>query len=361
VVSQGCEASVILTVQWVLAWGLLPYALAVAMPRWRWLFGCIVLIGGPLTVLWVQHWIVSARPDYNEGPGGAIGIGIFLVVTAAFTIGVSVRALTLALTSRGLALSKAFLLNAVGFALVVGLFILPQAWDLWRLRPAPQACVEKGFQVEIGGTRFAIPAAGLFTIYRGPSVRAGAYYLGYVASLRDLCGLTANGSTQLPATNLAIRFDRVHGVHRGTQSLCKPEGAGWAANLCAALDPISRGRIDETNYPLTAHVFAPGEVILGEFLGSPSSYRDSLAVSDPARNVRFITAEAYTPDGNPLTFACRPQSDGSYWCSAAYPWVNGTHLHYVFRSPLDQIASRGQRVDTVLREFVAQFRVPAGS
>lgn len=344
-------------VQWILALGLLPYALAVAMPTWRWLFGCAVLIGGPLAVLWIQHWIVSARPDYNEGPGGGIGIGIFLAVTVGFAVGVGVRAVTLAMTARGLALSKAFLLNALGFTLVLAVFVWPYAWDMWRLRPAPQACVERGFQIEIGGTRFAVPSASLFTINTGSSVRAGAYYLGYVASLRDLCGVTANGSTQLSATNLTIRFDR---MHRGTQSICNPNVAGWASELCSAFEPISRGRIDETNYPLTAHVFAPGEVTLGEFGGSVSTYRDSRAASRPGNDVTFVTADVHTPDGSPLTFACRPQSGGSYWCSAAYPWTNGTHLHYVFRSPLDQIAARGQRVDAALREFLAQFRIPVG-
>lgn len=341
-------------VQWVLAWGLLPYALAVAMPTWRWLFGCAVLIGGPLAVLWIQHWIVSARPDYNEGPGGFIGIGIFLVVTVAFAIGVGVRALTLAMSARGLALGKAFMLNAVGFTLVLAVFTWPHAWHLWRLRPAPQACVERGFQIEIGGTRFAVPSRGPFTIYRGKSARAGAYYLQSVASLRDLCGLTANGSVRVSATNLAIRFDRV------LRDVCRGPAPGWADKLCAAAEPIGRGRIDETDYPLTAYVFAPEEVTLGEFGGSVSSYRDSLAGSDPRRNVTFVTADAHTPDGNPLTLACRPQSDGSYWCSAAYHLANGTHLHYVFRSPLDEIAARGKRVDTTLSEFLAQFRIPDG-
>ena len=140
--------------------------------------------------------------------------------------------------------------------------------------------------------------------------------------------------------------------------MCKPSVPVWASKLCAAAEPIGRGRIDQTDFPITAYVFAPDEVTLGEFGGSVSTYRDSLTAARSSRSEAFVTADARTPDGNPLTFACRAQSDGSHWCSAAYRWVNGAHLHYAFRSPPASIAERGQQVDATLRDFLAQLQVP---
>ena len=114
---------------------LLPYALAVFMPSWRWLLGCAVLVGGPLTSLWIQHWIAASTPGYKEGPGGAIGIGIVLTVTSGFAIGVVVRAITLALEAAGLARKHAFTINAAAFAVVVVAPAVPIALQNWRLRP----------------------------------------------------------------------------------------------------------------------------------------------------------------------------------------------------------------------------------
>jgi hypothetical protein len=155
------------------------------------------------------------------------------------------------------------------------------------------------------------------------------------------------------ATNLAIRFER---LRSGPRSPCHPNPPAWASRLCAAAEPIGRGRIDDTDYPITAYVFSPGEVRLGEFGGSFSSYRDSLAGSRPGRNEAFLTTDIRTSDGNPLTFACAAQRDSTHWCSASYLWANGAHVNYVFRSPPDQIADRGRNVDAALRDFMERLR-----
>jgi hypothetical protein len=48
---------------------LFPYLIAVIMPTWRWLLGCTLLFGGLITCGWVDHWIASRKPGYNEGIG----------------------------------------------------------------------------------------------------------------------------------------------------------------------------------------------------------------------------------------------------------------------------------------------------
>jgi hypothetical protein len=337
-----------------LPWIVFPYILAVIMPSWRWLLGCTLLIGGLIAYVWIDNTLAMQRPGYKGGPGDALGIVMFGAVTAGFASGVLVRAVSLVASASGRP-KTAFGICVLGIAVPFLLLAAPTAWDAWQKRPAPATCIAAGFRIEIGGTPLDVPVARLFTIYRGPSSRADAYYLENVRSLRDLCGQTDNGARRVSATNFGIRFERLN-WGPGPENICKPPIPAWAGALCAAAPPVGKGRIDQTDFPINAYVFSPDEVKLGEFLGSVSSYRDSLAAPRPGENKTFVTAEARTPDGNPLTFACRPQSDGSSWCTASYLWVKGAHLHYVFRSPPESIAERGTRVDAALRDFLAQLR-----
>jgi hypothetical protein len=333
---------------------ILPYVFTVMMPSWRWLLGCTLLIGGFFAYMWIDHSLAMQRPGYKEGPGGALGIAIFAALTCGFVSGVAVRAVSLVAAAYGRP-RAAFNICLFGIAVPFLVPLVPAAWDAWQKRPAPEACVSAGFQIEIGGTRLSVPVARLFTIYRGSSSGADAYYLENVKSVRDLCARAANGATRITATNLAIRFDR---MQWGQESVCKPSIPPWLGTLCAAASPIGRGGIDQTDFPITAYVFSPNEVKLGEFLGSISSYGDSLAGPRPGRNETFVTTEARTSDGNPLTFVCHPQSDGTHWCSASYLWMNGAYLHYVFRSPPDRIAERGKSVDATLRDFLNTLLTP---
>ena len=114
-------------VQWVFGLALLPYALAVVMPTWRWLLGCAIVIGGPLTAIWLQHWIVSQRPGYDEGVGGAIGVAIFFGITLGVASGVLVRAATLGLSARGWSGAWASALNVAGLFLAIGIVVSPEA------------------------------------------------------------------------------------------------------------------------------------------------------------------------------------------------------------------------------------------
>ena len=53
------------------------FALSIITPTWHWVIGFIALIASALTYIWIEHWVVSSRPGYKEGPGG--GLGILLV------------------------------------------------------------------------------------------------------------------------------------------------------------------------------------------------------------------------------------------------------------------------------------------
>lgn len=119
----------------VLGLGLIPYAIPAVMPTWRWLLGVTLVIGGPVLAIWIQHWIVSSRPDYNEGVGAALGIAFFYIVTLGFAAGVGVRTLTLVLAAKGLSRRYVFMICVAGFAIVPAVLIGPSAWQAWKMRP----------------------------------------------------------------------------------------------------------------------------------------------------------------------------------------------------------------------------------
>ena len=340
-------------IQWAAGLGLLPYALAVAMPSWRWLLGCVIFAGGPLAALWIQHFIAAATPGYKEGPGGFIGIFIFGVITIAFTAGVGVRAATLALTAAGWSLKRAFWFNVAGFGCYIAVFAVPYGWQEWRLRPPSAECAQSVFDVELAGVRLALPAAPIFNVYLGRTSSSDAYYLGLKPSLRDFCARNDNGKQRVHATNLWIRFERAWGLDR---AMCEGQVAPWAGKLCAAVAATDLRQTNTADFPLEAHVFSPDEVILGQFGGSRSTYEDLLAGRAMMSRPIFIKSERLTPDGKPLTFVCM-DSNERYYCRASYPWLSGATLDYTFRAEKENVAERGLRIDDAAQAFVRALMV----
>src|SRR6187200_664178 len=162
---------------WLMStWIVFPYLFAVAMPSWRWLIGCTLLAGGALSYVWIDHWLAMQQPGYNEGPGGAIGIAIFFAMTLGFAGGVVVRAVSLIVAAYRRP-KLAFAICTFGLAVPYLVVAIPAAWEAWDRRAASEACITRGFGIEIGRTQLDIPASSLFTVYRGPSARADAFHL----------------------------------------------------------------------------------------------------------------------------------------------------------------------------------------
>ena len=331
--------------QWVFALALLPYAIAVLMPTWRWLLGCAVLIGGPLAALWIQHWIVAATPGYKERVGDAIGLALFFGISIGFAAGVLVRAGTLTLSAIGWSGARVFALSVAGLAVTVGVVIAPEALREWRLRAPSQACAQSEFQFEVAGARLTLPVSPLFNVYLGRHSRADAYYLWSNEHIRGLCTRTANGARRVRATNIWLHVEHNHSVRQLT---CERVPPGWRQVFCALLPSIRQGRMADTDFPLAAHLFAPDEVAMGEFGSTRSTYEDSLTGRAILRRPIFVRSGELTPDGKPLTFACT-ESGRSYSCGAAYPWLQGAHLDYRFRAAPDAVVEKGLRVDRVTR------------
>jgi hypothetical protein len=195
-------------------------------------------------------------------------------------------------------------------------------------------------------TQVRVPASPLFNIYLGRTSARDAYYLGSAPSQRELCSLTRDGTRPVRATSIWLSLGYNHYLLDAT--CADPAGPG-DEHFCAALDKIKRGRIDETDYPIDAHLFAPDDVNLGEFLGTRSTYDDS--IGGGRVGVQYFTSQRSTPDGQPLTFACRSQSAGYYYCAGSYPWRAGIHLDFHFRASRDELVAKGERVDGVTRAW----------
>jgi hypothetical protein len=335
----------------ILGLGLVPYAIAVIMPTWRWLLGVTLVIGGLLLTVWVQHWVASSSPGYKEGPGGGIGIAIFLLVTIGFAAGVAIRALTLVLRSRGVHFRYLFAIYVAGLPATVAIIVIPDAWHSWNMRAPSEACLNATLKIKVANANFAIPAMPIFNVYLGRSSRADAYYFNLNPDLRAFCGLGDNGRRPVRAANIWLRFGQ---YHESLPAICTAPVPDWAETYCAADGPPRRMRADEIDFPLDIHVFAPDEVVMGEFGGSRSTYEDSLHPEARPDAPLFIKAEALTPDQHPLTFGCREAGSG-YWCKASYPWRNGATLDYSFHAGRDDTAARGVRIDVEARKFLSGF------
>ena len=113
-------SGILQTAMWLSLLGLIPYALPIAMPSWRWLLACTVVVGGGLAVVQIHDVIASHSADYKAGPGGAFGIAFFLVVTLSFAAGVAARVVSLALRAGGWSSSSGAIVHIAGFVLLIG-------------------------------------------------------------------------------------------------------------------------------------------------------------------------------------------------------------------------------------------------
>jgi hypothetical protein len=343
--------NLISSAEWIIGLGLIPYAIAVLMPSWRWLLGVTLIVGGVLSALWIQHWIASSAPDYHEGAGGALGIAFVFVITLAFATGVIVRAFTMLLAAKGLPLRHVFTICVVGFAIVPAIFIVPGAWHDWNMRPPSEACSNTTFHIKVANVDFAIPAAPIFIVYLGKRSNQDAYYFSMNPSLRTFCSLSDNGRQPIKATNIWLRFGR---YRETAPTICTDPVPDWAKTYCAADGSAKPTQDDSIDFPLDIHVFAPDEVTMGEFGGSRSTYDDSLQRKPWPNAPVFIKSDSLTPDQHPLTFECNENGNDD-WCKTSYPWSDGANLNYSFRSRRDDVATRGRRVDVETRKFLSGF------
>jgi len=331
---------------WVVGVGLIPYAIAVLVPSWRWLLGVTLVIGGVLSAVWIQDWLYPSN--------FAIGLLAGHVITAAFATGVAVRAVTLVLAHRGLSLRYVILICLGCFAIVPVILLRPLAWHRWNMQPPPEACSSATFRVKVANAEFAIPVSPVFTIYRANPGTAhdDADYLASDAGLRTFCGLTDNGKQPVKATNIALRFG---GYDMYAPAICAGPVPDVARDYCAADRSARPANLDGLDFPLLMYVFARDEVTLSHFGGSPSTYEDSLNARPQQSGPMFIMSETLTPDQHPLTFACSENGDG-YWCKTAYAWGDGAMLQYEFRSGRLDVPARGRRVDAEARKFLVGLR-----
>jgi len=333
--------------------GLAPYLLAVIMPSWRWLVVCAVLVAGGFAYLWIHEWILQGSPGYKSDRTG-LGPAIVAFATAGFVVGVAVRATSLWLAWAHWRRTSLYL-NFAGFAAVIGVFAIPYLWSVWLLRPVSAQCATARFALQIGGAQLRVPASPLFNIYLGRDVVADAYYLGLVPSLRALCSRTNAGRRTVRATNIALELGYNHAM---PQTTCADVERVMGAHACESLALIQHGKIDETDYPISADVFAPDEIKFGQFGARRSTYEDATNRADTALYPEFFRSSHLLANGTPVTFACRKIKAG-HFCRAAYPWRDGAHLYYTFDASPDDVVAKGLRVDARVRDlFGAMLTTP---
>jgi hypothetical protein len=331
-------------IPWIIVIGIIPYLIPVLMPTWRTFGICVLIIGGVLAKLWIQHIIDTRSPGYKEHLADAIGLAMFTLGALSFVAGIATRIVSLAVTSARGSFVRAFAINTAGFSIFVALLATPHILHTWRVRPPIEACAKAVFSLVMAQGHLRVPASPLFNIYLGPAAGAHTYYLGTPSSLRELCSLTGDGARTVRATNLWLAFDRNLARYPLT---CDAAPFGDVKS-CAAWPAIRSGHIDATDYPLGAHAFSPDEVRMGNFGASRSTYDDSLGGTDA--RAAYFRSERRTPDGKPLAFACMGETQALY-CRASYGWRDGIHLDFEFHADRAEVVDKGERVDAVTRNL----------
>jgi hypothetical protein len=330
----------------LLALAILPYAILVAMPSWRWFVPCALLLGGPLAWLWIEHWHAAQLPGYKEGPGGFIGIAIAQAFTFGVVVGIAVRALSLTLRGIGWPPGRCFAVNVCGILLAFGAFGAIEGWEAWKRRPPSEACRNASFDIALADLRLRLPAAApIFNVYTGRYSAKGAYYFNLGPSLRDFCALTATGAQPVKATHLRIAFSP-----RGPWPGLNCDNARPAERDACA---IVRAGAAAADLPRQADIYVPDEVQLGEFGGTHSTYDDAQKARLGYRD-SFVEAQTRTADGKPLTFVCHESGD-ALACQTGHPWRNGVHVSYAFRAEKDAVAATGERTERAVQLFLGQF------
>jgi hypothetical protein len=105
----------------------LPYVLAVAMPSWRWLLGCSVIVGGSLAAIWIQDCAAHQSAQFKEGPGYAIGVALISFVSIGFAAGVLSRVLSLFARAYGWSFKSERIINFAGFLVLLAVCGAPFA------------------------------------------------------------------------------------------------------------------------------------------------------------------------------------------------------------------------------------------
>ncbi len=71
--------------------------------RWSWkaLLAYVLIIGCPLTWLWINHFYVTSQPDYvDSAPGAGVGLVFAQFYTFVFVFGIVLSILLVALYKR---------------------------------------------------------------------------------------------------------------------------------------------------------------------------------------------------------------------------------------------------------------------
>jgi hypothetical protein len=102
----------------------IPYAVAVAMPDWRWLLGSVLIVASPFAAGPSRRWMIG-----NMGPCGGFGV-VVLIGALGFAVGVVVRGLTLLLRSRGIAQRRIDMLRIAGMMIAPAMILAPEILTL---------------------------------------------------------------------------------------------------------------------------------------------------------------------------------------------------------------------------------------
>jgi len=329
---------------------------------WRSLFLIVLILGGFLSFLWLDHAVEVAKPNYNSGPFGFFGIAMFAISSACFAASTLLRIIGLFFQYRGMTRVRVLWIDFLSIPILFGLGFGPSLYNTYiGDRPAPTTCLSEPISIKIGTQEFSLPYSPIVSIYLGKSATSGRY-LFTAKHQRDLCQRSQNGRRQVAVSAITIRFNNAgryyHNNYRKDYSgnrWCKMGTSYWGKLFCS----ISDLKEAKAKFPNEITVFDPSLINKGQFgikeltfVRYQNSRNGNAWKNDSKREENdglvqhyadgfFVAKTVERIKSIPLTAYCyRPSEGQNYYCEVDEKITNSLRVQWEFNASQDGVSKK---------------------
>lgn len=353
------------------------FAIAVAMPNWRYLKALGLLLGVP--IVWAFFDVIGASASGAAALGQLAAIALILSAGFGLLSGVVTRAVTLMLLESAKPRVARVVVAFFGF-LVVPCYTLGAVWSTeWATRLPSEACLESEFKINVAGLILHLPAAPLFSVLisqdggSDPS-EVDEYAFRSNADLRAVCNDTDDRSDPLHVLNLSIEFSFMKSSSDPkSEAFCRTPASLWGRHICQ-----TTLESELPSYPIRAMVYSPVARQFNHRMavnerGSHTRFLEekanASAQSRPIEAERFGSFDRYANGywvahsdtwmnaaGEPYTYHCYDTgADGLLFCTTAYAFNGDTRVAYAFYTNPSDIEVTAHAVDQSLLGMILEL------
>lgn len=170
-------------------------------------FWTVLILGGFLGMVWLDHFEYTLQPGYDPGFSGALGIAFFAIVTLVFILISIGRYFGLRYQNKGWSRKKSLLLDFLPLVIFIIISILTTFLNEQQSEFEDKIineCTNKEFEAEIGNIQLKFPSSPLVSLYKNTEIlfnqksdNENIYYLKYKSDMAKICKETDYGKNYL--------------------------------------------------------------------------------------------------------------------------------------------------------------------